>query len=49
MMPNAWDVAFGLVALLMPLIEAAAMLIGGEFMMADGRARRREEIWWGRR
>lgn len=48
MMPNVWDVAFGLVALLMPLIEAAMMLTCGGFILADGRVRRREEIWWGR-
>ncbi len=46
---NAVDIVFGVVALLMPLIEAATALTCSEFMIANGRVRRREEIWWGRR
>ncbi|MBI5761617.1 MAG: hypothetical protein HZA46_24160 [Planctomycetales bacterium] len=48
MIPTAWDIAFGLVALLMPLIEAATILTSGSFMVSDGHIRSREETWWGK-
>ena len=42
------DLLFGLIATLLPLLETAAILTWGSFMVTDGRGHSREEIWWGK-